>query len=91
VSIPNLLKFFTFRYNEGAQYGTLNSYRSALGLILQRRISDDDDLKRFFKGVFRSRPPRPIYDETWDTSLVLNYLAQWYPNENLPLTKISKS
>lgn len=77
-------------YNEGAQYGTLNSYRSALALILGDKISDNQYIKRFFKGVYRSRPLRPKYNETWDTSVVLNFLDKWYPNEGLNKSQISK-
>lgn len=84
------MSFLTVAYNDGAQYGTLNSYRSALALIIKEKISENADLKRFFKGVYRSRPPRPKYNETWDTSVVLNHIEKWYPNENLSLEKISK-
>jgi len=34
-------------------------------------------LRRFFKGVFRLRPPRPKYDSTWDLDLVLAHLDSW--------------
>lgn len=90
VSVPDILNFLTIAYNDGAQYGTLNSYRSALALIVKENVSKNDIIKRFFKGVFRSRPLRPRYNETWDPSLVLNYLENWYPNENIGLDKISK-
>lgn len=90
VSIPNVMNFLTLAYNGGAQYGTLNSYRSALSLISKENISGNEDIKRFFKGVFRSRPPLPKYNETWDTSLVLNNLEKWYPNQELSLEKITK-
>lgn len=32
-SIPEVISFITSCYHEGAQYGTLNSYRSALALL----------------------------------------------------------
>lgn len=32
----------------------------------------------------------PRYSATWDTSVVLNFLIQWYPNEGLTLEKLSK-
>lgn len=90
VSIPDVIKFLTSLFHNGAQYGTLNSFRSALSLIANSSLSDNDDLKRFFKGVFRSRPPLPKYNETWDTSIVLEFLSKWYPNEGLSLEHISK-
>lgn len=90
ISIPTVISFFTALFTQGAQYGTLNSYRSALSLIASSKFSDNEDIKRFFKGVFRSRPPLPKYNETWDTSIVLNFLAKWYPNVSLTLEQITK-
>ncbi|CAK1595989.1 unnamed protein product [Parnassius mnemosyne] len=89
-SIPIIIYFLTSLYHSGAQYGTLNTCRSALALIIGRQISEDDRIKRFFKGLFRLCPPLPKYDSTWDTSIVIETLASWVPNQNLPLEKISK-
>lgn len=82
--------FLTEYYNSGSQYGTLNSCRSALSLIMGRQIGDDDRIKRLFKGFFRLRPPLPKYSVTWDTSLVLDHLSTWTPNEELSLERLSK-
>ncbi|XP_049871510.1 uncharacterized protein LOC126370598 [Pectinophora gossypiella] len=89
-SIPNVIYFLTKLFEAGAQYGTLNSCRSALSLILGVHVGNDDRMKRFFKGVFKLRTPLPKYNVTWDTSTVLDTLATWYPNENLNLDKLSK-
>lgn len=50
----------------------------------------DDRIHKFMKGVFRSRPPKPKYDFTWDTNTVLNYVSSLYPNESLNLEMLSK-
>lgn len=89
-NIPDVIAFLTQLYELGAQYGTLNSCRSALSLILDKELGNDDRIKRFFKGVFRLRPPLPKYNSTWDTSTVLNSLANWYPNNSLSLDKLTK-
>lgn len=89
-SITNILLFLTEQFEAGAQYGTLNSCKSALSLILGPQIGNDCRIKRLFKGIFRLRPPLPKYHYTWDTSLVLDHLAQWYPNQSLSLELISK-
>lgn len=89
-SIPSILSFLTYLFNSGSQYGSLNSYRSALAMLMGSNVSNDDRVTRFFKGVFRLRPPTPKYDITWDTSLVLDELAKWYPNEELSLEKLSR-
>lgn len=89
-SVPNIIMFLTQLFESGAKYGTLNSCRSALSLILGQDMANDSHIKRFFKGVFRLRPPLPKYNTTWDTSIVLNSLASWYPNDTLNLENLSK-
>lgn len=89
-SVPTVLHFLTELYNAGSQYGTLNSCRAALSLILGPQVSKDDRTSRFIKGVYRLRPPQPKYNVTWDTTLVLNKLGTQHPNESLPLETLSK-
>ncbi|XP_045508831.1 uncharacterized protein LOC123704481 [Colias croceus] len=88
-SIPIILEFLTNLFHSGAQYGTINSHRSALSLIFGN-ISDDERIIRFCKGVYKLRPPLPKYNVTWDASIVLNHLATMFPNENLTLEALSK-
>lgn len=89
-SIPDVLEFLTNLFNNGSQCGSLNSCRAALSLIMTEKISEDDRIRRFYKGAFRLRPPLPKYDATWDTSSVLDALAKWYPNDELSLERLSK-
>lgn len=89
-SVANVILFLTQIFESGLQYGTLNCCRSALSLILGQDTVNDDRIKRLLKGIYRLRPPLPKYDTIWDTSIVLNTLASWYPNENLNLEQISK-
>lgn len=89
-SIPKVIGFLMKMFDEGAQYGTLNSCRSALGLILNNLNNNDDRIKRFLKGVYRLRPPLPRYNITWDTSIVLDFLGNWYPNDDMSLEVLSK-
>lgn len=89
-SVPNVLYFLTKLYESGYQYGNLNCCKSALSCILGKNLMNDDRIARFMKGVFRTRPPKPKYDFTWDVNMVLNYLSEMYPNENLSLELLSK-
>lgn len=89
-SIPHVLKFLTHCFQNGASYGTINTARSALSLLIGPKVGTDDRLKRFMKGVFRSNPPAPKYDMTWDPGLVLNYLSNYYPHEDLSLESLTK-
>lgn len=85
--VPVVLHFLTDLFNKGAKYGTVNSYKSCLSLILN---NSDDRVKRFMKGVFKSRP-KPKYHFTWDPSIALDYLATKWPNSELELETLSKS
>lgn len=88
-SIPIVIHFLTEVFDKGAKYGTINSYKSALSLLLGHNL-DDERLKRFMKGVFKLRPTNPKYNITWDPEIVLNFLSQKWPNENLDLKALSK-
>lgn len=89
-SVPNVMFYLTHLYNRGAQYGTLNSHRSALSLLIGSKIGSDDRVQRLFKGFYKTRPPMPRYNQTWDPAIVLNYLSSFYPNDDLELEKLSK-
>lgn len=90
VSVGNIISFLYSLFVMKLSYSSLNSHRSALGLILN--ISSDDNLliKRFLKGVFRDRPSFPKYTSTWDPFIVLQYIKQWYPLDLLSLEQLTK-
>lgn len=90
VNVASLLSFLTQRFQSGASYGTLNSHRSAISLISINNISNDEKLKRFFKGIFRLRPAFPRYNITWNPNMVLEYLSNQFPNDSLTFEQISK-
>ena len=41
------------------------------------------------KGVFRSRPPVPRYEATWDVQVVLSHLASFAPVNQLDLKSLT--
>lgn len=86
----DLIDFLTNCFESGASYGTLNNHRSAISLISFNKIGDSDQIKRFFKGVFKMKPVFPRYDITWDPHIVLNFLSNFYPNSELSLEVLSK-
>lgn len=85
-----ILQFLTEKFENGAAYGTLNSARSAISLIVEENISDNADIKRFFKGIFRLKPKKPKYDKIWNTDKVLDKLAILHPLEKLTLTELTE-
>lgn len=47
-------------------------------------------MKRLTKGAYKFKPTRPKYTYTWDPQLVLNYVAERFPNLSLSLKKKKK-
>lgn len=90
VSILNVIDFLTLKFKEGLSYASLNSYRSAISLILGPHVGEDYRVKRFFRGVFQLKPNVPKYSETWNPEIVLKYLNTLYPNELLSLEILTK-
>lgn len=88
-TIPQVLSFLVKEYEKGASCGSINSYRSAIALILGPEIGQDIRVKRFCKDIAKRRPPAPKYDFIWDPKIVLDFLSQWTPNESLTLEKLS--
>lgn len=88
-SIEWTMQFLMELFEGGASYGSLNCARSALALIISPNLGSNLELKRFFKGLYNLRPNRPKYSFTWDPSIVLSYLKDFYPNENLSLDKLT--
>lgn len=88
-SVATIIDFLTMIFDRGAKYGTINSYKSALALILGSIVSDPQ-IQRFMKGVYRLRPTAPKYSLTWNPNTVLTYLANKWPNESLDLVNITR-
>lgn len=72
IEVINFLQYILDTKNH--RYGTFNSHRSALSLILPNEVGSDLLTKRFLRGISRKRPTEPKYDSTWDPSVVLQYL-----------------
>nr|CAI5855651.1 unnamed protein product [Callosobruchus analis] len=47
-------------------FGTFNSHRAALSLLLGEDVGKDRTLSRFMKGISNMRPSLPRYNYTWD-------------------------
>ncbi|CAG9137895.1 unnamed protein product, partial [Plutella xylostella] len=88
-SPTNVLIFLTEIFNSGCGYSSLNTYRSALSIILGKKVTTDDCITRFLKGTYRLRPPRPKYDFTWDPLNVLNYLSSFFPYNNVSVADLA--
>ncbi|XP_061716302.1 uncharacterized protein LOC133524349 [Cydia pomonella] len=93
-TVSDIINFLASIYENGAQYGTINSHKSAVSLYLPTYLGTsylrDERINRFMKGVFRLRPTAPKYDLTWDPGIVLRYLSKKWPNDSLDLESLSK-
>nr|CAI5867277.1 unnamed protein product [Callosobruchus analis] len=63
---------------------------SALNFIHPRSIDEEKTIRRFLKGLYNMRPPRPKYQHSWDPQPVIECLKSLYPNESLFLQLVSK-
>lgn len=74
------LDFLRSLLQQGKSYSTINSARSAISQYVQ--ITDGDSqpfgahpiVNKFMKGVFRTNPPNPKYQATWDVKVLLDHL-----------------
>ena len=88
-----VINFLTILYNNNASYCSINTARSALSCFLFNSngvsIGNYPSVKRLLKGVFESRPPVPRYGSIWDANIVLVYLSNFYPNEDISLSELT--
>lgn len=93
ISLSNVLDFLTSLYHDGLGYSAINTARSALsaiGIILEGFSAGSHPLViRFLKGIYNLRPSVPRYKETWDVSVVLQYLLSLSPADSLTLKNLS--
>ncbi|KAJ8910049.1 hypothetical protein NQ315_000452 [Exocentrus adspersus] len=73
-SITHVLSFLKQEFERGLSYSSLNSFRSALAIILSPDL-----------GVANLRPSLPKYEAVWDPDRVLMYLGSLYPNSSISL------
>ena len=86
----NVIDFLTKQLNSVKSYSTLNTYRSAISLIMGNTVGAHPDMIRFFKGIANQMPKKAKYSATWDPNIVLKYLSEQGPNEKLGLKGLTK-
>lgn len=89
-----VIDFLTSLYENNVGYSGINTAKSAISSICAvltgRDIGKDNLIVRFMRGIYNCRPSLPRYTETWDVSLVLNYLDSLPVNSDLSLIQLSK-
>nr|CAH7750589.1 unnamed protein product [Callosobruchus chinensis] len=89
-NLKSHLIFFKEQMDNELSYSSLNTYRAALNLIIHQSSNDDKILKRYWKGVYNIRPPKPKYQSTWDPQPVLSFLKGLNPLDSLSLELLTK-
>ena len=91
--VQPFLDFITSLFQEGLQYGSINTIRSAVSTthlpIEGAPIGQHPLVKQLFKGVYNSRLPQPRYLHTWDVSVMLRHTTELGENKDLPLKRLS--
>lgn len=88
-SLEFIVKFLDIMFKKGYSYSSINTYKSALSLILPINEEEQKYLKRYLKGLYNQRPSTPRYETTWDTYPVIQYLETLFPLETLSLYQLS--
>lgn len=84
------ISFINKELTNNKSYSSINTCRSALSFVLPVNKADETLIKRFFRGIYNQRPPRPKYDTTWDPYPVLCFLEKMFPHTNLNLEQLSQ-
>ena len=91
--VSEVVNFLAHLFNEGYQYRSLNSYRSAISSVHEKvdghSVGEHPLVSRVLKGAFHERPPQPRYSETWDVSTVTRYIDSLGPNSEITLSDLT--
>ena len=91
--ISDVANFLAELYEQGYQYSSLNSYRSAISSTHEKvdgqPVGQHPTIVRVLKGAYNKRPPLPKYTSTWEVSKVTSYIVALGDNDSLSLKSLS--
>ena len=91
--IADVLNFLAELFEQGYQYRSLNSYRSAISSVHEKvdgvEVGKHPLVARMLKGAFNKRPPRPKYESIWQVDLVLTMFKKDGPSSTLSLQDLT--
>ena len=91
--LTKVLDFLTSLYERGLKYDAINTAKSAVSAITQHKnsltLGNQSLISRLMKGVFRTRPPVPRYESTWDVQVVLSHLSSLALPKELDLISLT--
>lgn len=93
-SVKDVLHFLTELFDQGKQYSTINTYRSAISSTVPHvegaTVGQHSLICKLMNRVFNKRPPEPRYSQTWDVSRVTKLFENWSDNSNLELKHLAR-
>ena len=92
--VSEVVNFLADLFEQGYQYRSLNSYRSAISSVHDKvdgyEVGQHPLVTRLLKGVFHERPPQPRYSRTWDVSVVTSHIDTMGENTVLSLQDLTQ-
>jgi hypothetical protein len=92
--LADITGFLAHSFDEGLEYRTINTYRSALSGVLPPidgfPVGQHPLVIRLLNGVLNLRPALPRYQRTWSVDVVLIYLRSLPRNEDLSLKLLTQ-
>ncbi|XP_043486382.1 uncharacterized protein LOC122513915 [Polistes fuscatus] len=85
----DVICFLTHKFNEGANYSTLNTARSALSLVCDINIGKNPLVFRLLKGAYNFKPAKPRYDRIYSFDPILKKLEALSPLNELDLPHLT--
>ena len=86
--------FLAHSLDEGLEYRTINTYRSALSGVLPPMegfpVGQHPLVVRLLKGILNLRPAMPRYQQSWDVNVALDDMSSLPGNQLLPLKVLTQ-
>ena len=91
--IADIMNFLAGLFEQGYQYRSVNSYRSAISSVHEKvdgeEVGKHPLVSRMMKGIFNERPPQPKYDSMWNVEAVLRWFKEEGPTDSLSLQDLT--
>ena len=91
--IADIMNFLAGLFEQGYQYRSVNSYRSAISSVHEKvdgeEVGKHPLVSRMIKGIFNERPPLPKYDSVWNVEAVLRWFKEQGPTDSLSLQDLT--
>ena len=93
-SLADITGFLAHSFDEGLEYRTINTYRSALSGVLPPMegfpVGQHPLVVRLLKGILNLRPAMPRYQQSWDVNVALDNMRSLPGNQLLPLKVLTQ-